>query len=107
MDFLFSQTNQTPGGGVFGFLPFILIMFIIYFLMIRPQMKQQRKKKEMLQNLKKGDRVVTAGGILGTIAGFKDKDSVIVLNVAKNVTLHVTKSSISGFAQKEVPPGQK
>lgn len=101
MDFLYSQTGQGTGGGFLSFFPFILIMVIIYFLMIRPQMKQQRKKREMLANLRKGDRVVTAGGLLGTIAGFKDKNSVVVLAVAKNVTLQVTKSSISGLAGKE------
>ena len=83
------------------FFPFILIMVVIYFLMIRPQVRQQRQKKEMLQNLKKGDRVVTAGGIRGTIAGFKEKNSVVILTVAKNLALHVNKSAISDLAEKQ------
>ena len=101
MEVLYGQTNGAAGGGFLGFLPFILIMFVIYFLMIRPQMKQQRKKREMLGKLKKGDRVVTSGGVHGTIAGFKEKNSVVVLSVDKNVALHVSKSAISGFAGGE------
>lgn len=99
MDILFAQGNPPGGGGFLGLLPFILIIFIIYFLMIRPQMKQQRKKREMLQRLKKGDRVITTGGLYGTIAGFKNKDSVVILNVDKNVALHVSKSAISALAE--------
>lgn len=106
MDFLYGQLGQTTGGGFLGLAPFILIMVIIYVLMIRPQMKQQRQKREMLANLKKGDRVVTAGGVLGTVVGFKDKNSVVALAVAKNVVLHVTKSAISSLADSEMESGK-
>ncbi|MFQ6615450.1 MAG: preprotein translocase subunit YajC [Fidelibacterota bacterium] len=99
MDILFAQGNGPSGGGFLGLLPFVLIIFVIYFLMIRPQMKQQRAKREMLGKLKKGDRVITTGGVFGTIAGFKDKDSVVVLNVDKNVALKVSKSAISALAE--------
>lgn len=100
MDILYAQGNGAPGGGFLGLLPFILIIFVIYFLMIRPQMKQQRKKREMLEKLKKGDRVITSGGVYGTIAGFKNKDSVVVLSVDKNVALQVSKSAISALADR-------
>lgn len=99
MDILFAQADAPGGGGFLGLLPFILIIFVIYFLMIRPQMKQQRIKREMLGKLKKGDRVVTTGGVYGTIAGFRNKDSVVVLNVDKNVALHVSKSAIAALAE--------
>ena len=101
MEFLYGQAAGPAGGGMLAYLPFILIIVVIYFLMIRPQMKQQRQKREMLEKLEKGDRVVTAGGILGTIAGFKEKNSVIILAVAKNVAVHVNRSAISGLAEKE------
>ena len=61
MEILYSQTQQ--GGGFAGFLPFILIMFIIYFLMIRPQTKRQKQKEDMRESLQKGDRIITMGGI--------------------------------------------
>lgn len=69
--------------------------------MMRPQMKQQKQKKLMLEALKKGDRVITVGGIRGTISGFKENDSIILLNVGKGNTLEVTRSSVSGLVKKE------
>ena len=71
MEILLGQSQQ--GGGVAAFLPFILIMFIIYFLMIRPQTKRQKEKEEMRNNIKKGDKIITMGGIYGTVQGIKDK----------------------------------
>ena len=79
MDFLYAQSSS--GGGFLSFLPFVLIFIVIYFLMLRPQMKQQKEHKTLLENLKKGDKVITSGGIHGTIAGFKAKNTVIVLIV--------------------------
>ena len=78
-------------------MPFILIFVVIYFLMLRPQMKQQKEHKVLLENLKKGDKVITSGGIHGTIAGFKVKNSVVLLTVDKDVKLAVNKSAISGL----------
>ena len=98
MNFLYGQTGGAAGGGFLGFLPFVLIMFVIYFLMIRPQMKQQKQKKQMLTNLKKGDKVVTSGGIHGTVAGFKEKESIVILSVGKNVDLRVSKSAVAGLS---------
>jgi preprotein translocase subunit YajC len=86
------------GGGLTAFLPFILIMLIIYFLMIRPQTKRQKEKQAMLEALKKGDRVVTIGGIHGVIAGFREKGKVVVLKVNKNTDLTVNRTAIAGLA---------
>lgn len=102
MEFLYGQASGSSGSGFLSFFPFILIMLVIYLLMIRPQMKQQKKKREMLENLQKGDHVVTAGGIRGNIAGFKNKNSVVIVTVAKNVALHVNRSAISGIADEEI-----
>ena len=66
--------GQGGGGGLLAYLPFILILLIMYFLMIRPQAKRQKEKQRMLEELKKGDRIVTIGGIHGTIGGFKSKE---------------------------------
>ena len=76
MDLLYAQAQQ--GGGIAAFLPFILIMFIIYFLMIRPQTKRQKEKEEMRRNIKKGDKIITMGGIYGTVQGIKDKNQFLL-----------------------------
>lgn len=94
-----AQPGQSSGG-IMAFLPFVLIMGIIYFLMIRPQAKKQKEKSSMLDNLGKGDKVVTIGGIYGTISGIKEKGRIVLLNVDKSTNLTVNKSSIAGLAEK-------
>lgn len=91
--------TEGSGSGIAAFLPFILIFAIIYFFMIRPQSKRQREKQKMHDALKKGDKVVTIGGIHGTIAGLKDKGKLVVLKVDKNVEFTVTRSGIAGLVQ--------
>ena len=93
MEFIYAQSSS--GGGFLSFLPFILMILVIYFLMLRPQMKQQKEKKKMLENLKKGDKVITSGGIHGTIAGFKSKNNIILLDIDKNATIKISKSAIT------------
>jgi preprotein translocase subunit YajC len=66
------------------FLPMILIVAVFYFLMIRPQRKKDKKVKDMLGNLKAGDRIVTIGGIYGTIKGLREND--VILNVGRGDT---------------------
>ncbi len=91
-------SDSGQGGGLAAMLPFILIMSIVYFLMIRPNTKKQKEKQQMIQSLKKGDKVITIGGIHGTIAGIKQKGSILVLNLGKNVNITVNRSSIAGLA---------
>tara|TARA_B000000460_G_scaffold205525_1_gene152588 strand:- start:25 stop:360 length:336 start_codon:yes stop_codon:yes gene_type:complete len=100
VDFLFAaaQPGQT-GGGIITFLPFILIMFIIYFLMIRPQTKRQKEKQTMRDNLKKGDKVITMGGIHGTIQGFKENGKLVIVKVDRNTNINLSKTAIAGLAQ--------
>ena len=86
------------GGNTGFFISFALIILIIYFLMIRPQSKKQKEHRSMLDNLKKGDKVVTAGGIIGTIAGIKEKENSVILKIADNVKMEILKSSISKVA---------
>jgi preprotein translocase subunit YajC len=80
-------------------LPIILIFAIMYFFILRPQAKRQKQHQEMLKTLNKNDRVMTAGGIYGTIAGIKEKENVVILEIDKNVKVEVARSSI---AKKEV-----
>ena len=73
----------------------LIIFGIFYFLVIRPQQAQRRNTQEMLNNLKTGDKVITTGGIYGTVADFRD--SVVVLEVAPQVKIEVTRASIQGL----------
>lgn len=86
-------TASGGGGGLGPFVPIILIFIIFYFLLIRPQQMKQKKHREMLQNLERGDEVVTNGGIHGTIT--RIKGDVITLKVAEKVELQVSKSALS------------
>ena len=93
--------NETAqGGGLAAMLPFIVIMLIVYFLMIRPNTKRQKEKQNMIQSLKKGDKVITIGGIHGTISGIKQKGKVLVLNLGKNLDVSINRTSIAGLAGK-------
>lgn len=82
------------------FLPFILIMVIIYFLMIRPQTKRQKEKEAMREGIKKGDKVITMGGIYGTVQGFKEKGRQAVIKVDNNTNITINRTAIAGLAGK-------
>ena len=89
------------GGALVQLLPFVLIFGIFYFLLILPQQRQRRKLQQMLSNLKTGDRVLTSGGVYGTVVGFKDA-SVVQLQVAAQVKLEVARTAITAV---EAPDG--
>src|SRR5213079_3033830 len=90
----------TGGGGLTSFLVLFGPLFLIwYFLVIRPQQSQRRKTQDLLSNLKTGDRVVTSGGVYGTIVGFRD--GVVQLQVAPQVKLDVARSAITGLQTAE------
>ncbi len=85
-------------GGFLSLLPLILIFIIFYFLLILPQRKKEKEHARMLASLKKGDRVVTSGGILGTVVNIKDK--TIVLKVDDGTRIEFLKSAISHKLEK-------
>lgn len=97
--FAAGETSSSPLGGLWSFLPIILIFPIFYFLVIMPQQKQRKKHQAMLNDLKSGDRVVTTSGIIGTIVSV-DKDA-IVLQVAPNVKIRMVKGSVSELRTEE------
>ena len=77
---------------------FLGLMFaVFYFLIIRPQQKRSKEHKQLLSDLSKGDRVVTSGGIFGTVVGVQDE--VVVLRVDENTKIEVVKENISGKVQ--------
>lgn len=88
------------GGGIMGFLPmFIVIILVMYFFIIRPQQKKQKEVANMLSNLKKGDRVATIGGLLGTVVAMKD--DVVTLKIAENTKADFRKSAIAVVLKSE------
>lgn len=92
--FLYGQTAAAPQGGGFSMLIMMGVIFaIFFFLIIRPQRKRQKQHDELVKSLKGGERVVTAGGIFGTVA--RVMDDRVEINVDKNTRLQVLKTSIS------------
>lgn len=84
-----------PAGGMAGFLPIIILFAIFYFLLIRPQQKKSKEHKAMIENLKKGNRVVTSGGIFGTIVSMDE--STIGLEIAEKVKIKVARANIAAL----------
>ena len=80
------------GQGIAQFIPLILIFIIFYFFLIRPQQKKVKEHRAMVENLKKGDKVVTSGGITGVITRVIDNDKVEV-EIAENVKVEIVKST--------------
>ena len=97
--FAAGESSGSPLGGLWSFLPIILIFPIFYFLVIMPQQKQRKKHQAMLNDLKSGERVVTTSGIIGTVVSV-DKDA-IVLQVAPNVKIRMMKGSVSELRTEE------
>lgn len=87
------------GGLIVQFFPIIAIIAIFYFLVIAPANKQRRKTQEMLANLQKGDRVVTTGGIYGTIQGFDD--DTVFLKISDNVKIRILRSAIGSVVNEK------
>lgn len=94
---------QTGGGlagnsSLLSLLPIVAMIVIFYFLLIRPQQKKEKERKGMIEALKQGDRVLTAGGIYGIVDSFKDPD-IVVVKISGNTKVEFTKSAI----QTKVP----
>jgi preprotein translocase subunit YajC len=85
--------DGSTGSSLFSFLPLVAIIAIFYFLILRPQNKKQKETQKMLSALKKGDRVVTVGGIHGIIQSVKD--STVIVKVDENVKLEFNRAAIS------------
>ena len=87
-------TAEAPKQSTLGmFMPFVIMLAVMYFIMIRPQQKKMKEHQGMISSLKDGDEVITSAGIIGTIQGMSDK--VVTLEVAKNVQLKVLKSQVN------------
>ena len=87
--------------GFAQFIPLILIFVIFYFFLIRPQQKRVREHKDMVKNLKRGDEVITSGGIIGKVDRVLEDDR-IELNIAEGVNVQVIKNTVQSHLKKEV-----
>ena len=95
------QTAPAPGGatgGLIQFLPMIFIFVIFYFLLIAPMRKKQKKTQEMLSKLKKGDEVITGGGIYGRIQAIDEARGFVILQISDSTKIKVLRSGIVGLA---------
>jgi preprotein translocase subunit YajC len=96
--------DKPPGGGLGALVPFALMFVMMYFLLIRPQRVRQKALAAQVAAMKKGDKVISAGGIHGTIANLKE--SSVILKVAENVKLEFQKSSITTVVPKGSGTGE-
>ncbi len=93
---------STGAGGIASFIPLILIFVVFYFLLIRPQQKKVKEHQNFVANLKKGDAVMTNGGIYGEITGLTD--TVVTLEIADNVRIKVSRPNIAGTQGSATAP---
>ena len=92
------------GGDMFmSLMPLILVFVIFYFLLFRPQQTKMKQHREMLENLKKGDQIVTAGGIVGKIVRIEQGDNTLSVEVAPNVQVKVIRQTVADLLNKPVP----
>jgi preprotein translocase subunit YajC len=96
----FAQTAPGGAGGmdILSMLPLVLMFVLLYFLLLRPQMKRAKEQKQMIASLQKGDEVITSGGALGRVA--KVSDTYVNLEIAPNVEITVQKSAIQTMLPK-------
>jgi len=98
----YAQAAGDPLGGFGSFVPLILIFVIFYFFLIRPQQKRQKDHRAMLDALRRGDQVITQGGILGKVHKVKDDDEVEV-EIAEGVRVKIVKATIAQVVSKTEP----
>jgi preprotein translocase subunit YajC len=95
---------QQGAGGFGALVPLVLMFVIFYFLLIRPQQKKTKEHRQLIQNLKKGDRIITGGGIHGRVTGMDD--TTLTVEIADKVRVKVNRSNVAGLVQptaKEQP----
>jgi preprotein translocase subunit YajC len=100
-----AYAQAAPGGGgdlFVSLMPLVLIFVVFYFLLIRPQQQKVKAHRQLIDNIKKGDQVVTAGGILGKVTRVEAENTVMV-EIAPNVVVKVAKHTISDILNKPQP----
>ena len=92
-----APSPSAPGGGLLSMLPFLFLIVIMYYVMIRPQMRRQKEAAKLVSALKTGDQVVTASGIHGLITNVKD--TTVIVKVADNVKIEMEKSAVTNVVK--------
>ncbi|MBN2760920.1 MAG: preprotein translocase subunit YajC [Rhodobacteraceae bacterium] len=93
-------------GGLISIIPFVLIFVIMYFLLIRPQQKKLKEHQNMVSNLRRGDQIVTQGGIVGKISKVKE-DGEVEVEIAEGVRVRVIKQTIASVISKTEPAAKE
>ena len=91
------QHPREPDGGLLSILPFVFIFVIMYYVMLRPQMRRQKEQAKLVSALKTGDRVVTSSGIHGLISNVKDK--TVIVKIADNVKIEMDKTAVTNVVK--------
>ena len=102
ISYAYAQGVGGADGGLMGLLPFVLIFVVFYFLLIRPQQKRAKEHKSMVEALKRGDKVVTSGGIVGKVSKVVD-DQYVEVEIASDVKVKVVRSTIGQVMDKTQP----
>jgi len=100
-----SPQGQGQGGSMFSTLiMFALIIFIFYFMILRPQQKKQKEREKMLNDVQKGDKIITVGGVHGTVVGLEDK--TLLVQISDNVKVKLEKSAVSSVVRSTAEVGK-
>ena len=91
-------------GGLSSLLPFLLIFVVFYFFLIRPQQKRAKEHRELVNNVKRGDKIVTSGGLLGTVSKSVEGQESVEVEIAKDVKVSVMRSMIADLRDKKDAP---
>lgn len=94
-------------GGLSSLLPFLLIFVVFYFFLIRPQQKRAKEHREMVNNVKRGDKIITSGGLLGTVSKSVEGQESVEVEIAKDVKVNVMRTMIADLRDKKDAPKAK
>ena len=105
----YAQAGGFGGGSdlIMSLAPLVLIFAVFYFLLIRPQQKKMKEHREMLANVRRNDRIVTSGGLVGTVTKVSDTDDLLTVEIASGVKVQVVRSMVAEVRAKGQPVSSK
>ena len=109
MGFLvFAQADPPSGSAMLFLVPMLFMVVVFYFMLIRPQRKQEKERREQLKGLQKNDKIVTIGGIHGVVASVRPEDNVVTIKIddAGKIRMRVSRSAISRIVGKDEGAGE-
>ena len=102
----FAQSAAGGGGSLASLLPFVLIFVVFYFFLIRPQQRRAKEHREMVETLAKGDKIVTSGGLTGTVVKSVEGQDTVEVEIAKDVKVNVMRTMVADVREKKNAPKQ-